>query len=191
MSRISFPTPETMDPEQLAVYNKVVSGPRGKIEGPLRAALYNPALADRWQALGAQLRYNTSLTPRLSEIAICTTGRLSQSPFEWYAHRREAEKVGIEPEILDAILAQTPPPFKTDEEKLVFQFASELCQHRSVSDSTYAAALAHFGALTLVELTALVGYYTMVAMTLNCHEIPLPEGIEPAFALPQHTGAMG
>ena len=190
MSRIPFPTPETMSAEQLAVYNKVISGPRGKIEGPLRAALYNAELADRWQALGAQLRYNTSLSPRLSEIAICATGRLFKSPFEWYAHRREAEKVGVEKEILDAILAQTQPPFKTEDEKLIYKFASELCQHHSVSDSTYAAALAQFGALTLVELTALVGYYAMVAMTLNCHEIPLPEGFAPAFSLPQHTGAM-
>ena len=39
----------------------------------------------------------------------------------------------------------------------------------------------------LVELTALVGYYTMVAMTLNCHEIPLPEGVTPAFSLPQRS----
>lgn len=190
MTRIPFPTPETMSPEQLVIYNKVISGPRGKMEGPLKAALYNPELADRWQALGAQLRYNTSLTPRLSEIAICATGRLFHSPFEWYAHRREAEKVGVETEILDAILAQTQPPFKTQEEKLVYAFACELCQHHSVSDGTYAAALAQFGALTVVELTALVGYYGMVAMTLNCHEIPLPEGIAPAFALPQHSGAM-
>ena len=47
-------------------------------------------------------------------------------------------------------------------------------------------ALARFGERTLVELTALVGYYTMVAMTLNAHEIPLPEGVAPAFPLPQH-----
>ena len=30
-----------------------------------------------------------------------------------------------------------------------------------------------------VELTALIGYYTMVAMTLNCHDIPLPDGVPP------------
>lgn len=188
MSRIPFPTTETMTPQQRVVYDKVVSGPRGKIEGPLRAALYNAELADRWQALGAQLRYNTSLPPRLSEIAICATGRLCQSPFEWYAHRRESEKIGIEKDILDAMLAQTEPPFRAEGERLVYNYACELCLHRSVSDATYAATLAHFGALAVVELTALVGYYTMVAMTLNCHEIPLPEGIAPAFPLPQHAG---
>jgi 4-carboxymuconolactone decarboxylase len=34
----------------------------------------------------------------------------------------------------------------------------------------------------VVELTALIGYYTMVAMTLNAHEIPLPSGVEPPLA---------
>ena len=186
MPRIAFPTPEAMSPEQRLVYDKIVSGPRGKIEGPLRAALYNAELADKWQALGALLRYGTSLPPRLSEIAILVTGRSCNSPFEWFAHRRESEKIGIEQNILEAILAQTEPPFKATDEQLVYQFALELNQYKSVSDATYSKALAQFGAKTLVELTALVGYYTMVAMTLNAHEIPLPEGVQAAFPLPQH-----
>jgi len=176
-----------MSPEQRSVYDKIVSGPRGRIEGPLRAALYNAELADKWQALGALLRYGTTLPPRLSEIAILVTGRACNSPFEWFAHRRESEKIGIEQNILEAILARAEPSFKATDEQLVYQFALELNQYKSVSDATYSKALAQFGAKTLVELTALVGYYTMVAMTLNTHEIPLPEGVEAAFPLPQQT----
>lgn len=174
-----------MDEHQRRVHDKVVSGRRGKIVGPLRAALHSPELADRWQALGEFLRYNTTLPPRLSELAILVTGRACQSPFEWYAHRAEAEKVGIEAPIIEALLAQETPPDLTPEESTVIQFASELNRLNSVSDATYAQALACFGTRTVVELTALVGYYTMVAMTLNAHEIPLPEGAAPAFPLPQ------
>ena len=185
MSRIPFPTPETMDEDQRRVHDKVVSGRRGKIVGPLRAALHSPELADRWQALGEFLRYNTTLTPRLSELAILVTGRACESPFEWYAHRAEAEKVGIEAPIIEALLAQRMPDGMGQDEATVIQFATELNRFNSVSDATYAQALALFGARTVVELTALVGYYTMVAMTLNAHEIPLPEGTAPAFPLPQ------
>lgn len=185
MPRITLPSPDQMDPAQKAVYDKIVSGPRGKIQGPLRAVLHNAELADKWQALGALLRYGTSLPPRLSEIAILVTGRACNSPFEWYAHRIEGEKAGIEPAILDALLAQVEPPGLTADDALVWRYAVELNRHKSVSDATYAAALARFGERTVVELTALIGYYTMVAMTLNCHEIPLPEGVQPAFALPQ------
>jgi 4-carboxymuconolactone decarboxylase len=186
MSRITlFPT-DTMDAAQRAVHDRIVSGPRGRIQGPLRAALHNPELADKWQALGALLRYGTTLTPRQSEIAILVTGRACNSPFEWYAHRSEAEKAGIEPAILEALLAQAEPPGLSEDDAAVHAYAVELNQHRSVSDATYARALARFGERGVVELTALIGYYTLVAMTLNCHEIPLPDGVAPAFPLPQH-----
>jgi len=185
MPRINLPTVEQMNEDQLRVYNKMIAGPRGKVQGPIRAAIYNAELADRWQALGALLRYNTSLTPRLSEIAILVTARSSQSPFEWYAHRIEAERVGLEQEIIEGILQLKKSPQMGPEEAMVFDFAKELCASKSVSHSTYQNTLAHFGEKTVVELTALVGYYTMVAMTLNAHEIPLPEGVQAAFALPQ------
>ncbi len=46
MARITLAHPENMSAEQKAVYDKVVSGPRGVVQGPLLAALKNPALAD-------------------------------------------------------------------------------------------------------------------------------------------------
>jgi len=185
MPRITLPSPEIMDPDQRRVYDRIVSGPRGRIQGPLRAALYNADLADRWSALGELLRYKTTLSPRQSELAILVTGRACNSPFEWYAHRLEAEKVGIEPHVIEAILAEAVPEGLTADDAALVRYAAELNRFRSVSDATYADALARFGERRLVELTALVGYYTMVAMTLNAHEIPLPEGVEPAFPLPQ------
>lgn len=185
MPRISLPSPDTMDAAQRAVYDKIVSGPRGRIQGPLRAVLHNAELADKWQALGALLRYGTSLPPRLSEIAILVTGRACRSPFEWYAHRIEGEKVGLDAPFIEALLARTEPPGMSADDAIVWRYAVELNGHKSVSEPTYAAALERFGERTVVELTALIGYYTMVAMTLNCHEIPLPEGVAPAFPLPQ------
>jgi 4-carboxymuconolactone decarboxylase len=186
MPRIPLASPDDLDAAQRAVYDKIVSGPRGRIQGPLRAALHNPELADKWQALGALLRYGTSLPARLSEIAILVTGRACNSPFEWYAHRIEAQRAGVEIPVIEALLAQTEPPGMSEDDAIVWRYAVELNQHNSVSDATYEAALRRFGTRTVVELTALIGYYTMVAMTLNCHEIPLPEGVAPAFPLPQH-----
>ena len=189
MPRITLPAPETMTPEQRAVHDKVVSGPRGRVQGPLRAALHNPELADRWQALGELLRYRTALPPRLSEIAILITARHCDSPFEWYAHRKEAEKIGIEPDLIEAIRAKNRPQGMGEDESIVHDYSLELNRTRSVTDATHARALERFGERAVVELTALVGYYTMVAMTLNAHEIPLPEGVAPEFPLPQHAGA--
>lgn len=187
--RISLPSAETMSPEQRLVHDRIVAGRRGRVQGPLRAALHSPELAERWQALGEFLRYDTSLPPRLSELAILVTGRACRSPFEWHAHRTEAENAGVEPEIIEALLAQTIPSSLARDDALIVSYAVELNRHDSVSDATHAAVVDRFGERTVVELTALIGYYTMVAMTLNAHEIPLPEGVEPAFALPQREPA--
>lgn len=187
MPRISLPSPENMLPEQRRVYDKVVAGRRGKVQGPLRAALHSAELADRWQALGELLRYDTTLTPRQSELAILVTGRACCSPFEWHAHRSEAQKAGISQEVIDALAAEAMPADLPPNETVVVEYARELNATNSVSDATHARALQCLGERALVELTALVGYYTMVAMMLNAQEIPLPEGVESAFPLPQEA----
>lgn len=190
MPRIDLPTPETMNPEQRRVHDKVIAGKRGRLRGPLRAALYNPELADRWSAMGELLRYDTTLPPRLSELAIMVTARACSSPFEWAAHKTEAEKAGVEAWVIEALRERRIPIELAPDDALVVRYASELNAHRSVSDATYAAALARFGARTVVELTALVGYYTLVAMTLNAHQIPLEPGVVAAFPLPQDDPAV-
>ncbi|MET0289742.1 MAG: carboxymuconolactone decarboxylase family protein [Pseudoxanthomonas sp.] len=188
MPRITLPDPAQMDADQRAVYDRIINGKRGKIQGPLRAALHNAELASRWSALGELLRYNTSLTPRQSELAILVTGRACNSPFEWYAHRLEGEKAGLSADILDALLAREIPAGLDDTEHAIVCFARELNAANSVGDATYGRTRALLGDKAIVELTALVGYYTMVAMTLNAHEIPMPDGVTPAFELPQRSG---
>ena len=63
----------------------------------------------------------------------------------------------------------------------MYDYARELNEHCKVSEPVYKRALERFGVNGIVELTALIGYYTMVAMTLNAHEIPLPDGAKPQF----------
>ena len=134
----------------------------------MRAALHNAELADRWQALGALLRYQHHAARRANpNWPILVTGRACQSPFEWYAHRLEAEKAGIEAPVIDALLAEQMPQGLTDDDASIVRYAVELNRHNSVSDATYADALAGSANAGVVELTALVGYYTMVAMTLQ------------------------
>jgi 4-carboxymuconolactone decarboxylase len=174
--RIPLPGRDELDEAQRAVWDKVVSGPRGQVIGPLRAAIHNAELAARWSALGEALRFNTGLPKRLSELAICVTGRRWSSQVEWWVHARVAAESGVDPVALAAIRDGTPPRFAAADEALVYDFARALQQEGRVPDTVYAAARDAFGVTGVVELTALVGYYTMVSMTLNAHGIPLPEG---------------
>lgn len=176
-ARIPLPDPATMSPEQRAVYDTVVSGPRGAVIGPLRAALHSPELAERWQQLGAFLRYRTCLPPRLGELAILVTGRRWNAELEWVVHAAAARTAGLSPKVIDAIRDGRPPAFSDPDEADVYAFARELQLSGRVSDPVYDAIRTRWKERGVVELTALIGYYTMVAMTLNAHRIPLPDGM--------------
>ena len=177
--RIPLPTPETMTPEQRKVYDMIVTGPRGTLVGPLRAALHRPELAEKWQQLGELLRFRTSLFPQFSELAILVTARRWSCQVEWYIHARAAVACGLDPEIIEAIRKNQKPTFADANARLIYDYSVELSTRGKVSEAVYRATLASFGEVGMVELTALIGYYTMVAMTLNAHEIPLPDGAEP------------
>ena len=182
MPRIPLVTPETLTPEQRKVYDAVASGPRGKVQGPLLAALHRPELADKWQQLGELLRYRTSLPLRLSEIAILVTAHRWRCQLEWHLHEGFALKAGVPRALIDDIHAGRRPANADTDALAVYDYAAELQDRRFVSEQTYRRALDLWGVVGVVELTALIGYYTMVAMTLNAHEFPLPAGVEPPFA---------
>ncbi|MCK8784897.1 carboxymuconolactone decarboxylase family protein [Roseomonas sp. NAR14] len=184
MARIPLPTPDEMSPEQRRVHDGVVAGPRGQVIGPLRAVIHSPDLAARWSALGEFLRYGTSLPKRLNELAIVVTGRRWSSQVEWWVHARAAAAAGIPEAAIEAIRQGEAPVFDEPDDALVYDFARALQLHGQVPPALYAAALERWGARGVVELTAVIGYYTMVSMTLNAHEIPLPDGVAPVLAAP-------
>lgn len=175
MARISFPTPETMNADQRAVYDDIIKGPRARLVGPLRAALHNPNLADRWQKMGALLRFGTSISPRHSELAILVTARRWNSQLEWYIHADAAQKAGLPQAVVDALLVAAPPAFDDAADAAVYEYTRQLLQQGVVGEGAYQSVLGIFGEAGTVELTAIVGYYSMVAMTLNAHHIPLPD----------------
>jgi len=179
MARIPLPSVETLTPEQRRVYDAIVSGPRGALRGPLRAALHRPELADKWQQLGELLRYRTSLPASLSELAILVTARHCNCQLEWLIHAEMARKAGLADTVIENIRTRRPIDSIVPAELDVYRYADELNRTDHVSEETHRRIRERFGVVGVVELTALIGYYTMVAMTLNAHEIPLPDGTPP------------
>jgi 4-carboxymuconolactone decarboxylase len=172
---------ETLTPEQRPIFEAIRSGPRGIVEGPLRVWLQSPGLADKAQALGAYCRYGTSLPPRLSELAIITVGAWWRSGFEWHVHAPIAEKAGVAPAIVEAIRTGAAPPITAEDEAAVHAFSSELLENRAVSDGTYARTEAVLGTAGTVELVGILGYYTLICMTINAFHVPVPPGAPEPF----------
>jgi 4-carboxymuconolactone decarboxylase len=182
MARIHLPTRDEMSDEQRRVHDAVVAGPRGVVIGPLRAAIINPELAERWSNFGEVLRYRTTLPRKLTELAIIVTARHWTSQIEWYVHARVAAEAGLGAAAIEALRLGREPQFEAPEEAEICAFARQLLRTGEVETETYRKVEARFGARGVVELTALIGYYTMVSMTLNAHEVPLPEGVDPPLA---------
>lgn len=175
-NRISLPAREELTPEQAEAYERIASGPRGKVEGPLAIWLHSPQLADRAQLLGEFARYKTSFEPRLSELAILVTARHWTSHFEWAIHAPIAEKAGVSPTVIAAIKLGQIPEFGSKDEAAVHGFVSELLTTGKISDAALAKARALFGDKGAVELSAIVGYYSTCAFAIALAEPVLPDG---------------
>lgn len=182
MSRIAELTPERMSPEQRKVHDAILSGPRGVVRGPLNVWLTSPALAARAEALGAFCRYHSSLPKRLSELAILVTGAHWRAGFEWHVHAPEAIKGGLDPAAVEATRKGEHPELLKEDEAAVYAFASELLTTRRVGETVYRRTEAALGAVGVVDLVGILGYYALISMTIVAFEVPVPEGAVEPFA---------
>ncbi len=183
MPRLSLPEPPT--PEQAEVIAEVVRGKRGRVPGPMIGWLPNPELARRAQHLGAHLRYDTSLEPVLSELAILICGRHWTSHYDWTAHKRIAVEAGLDPRTIADIAARKPEPYlRNPREEAVFDVASTLLTQTRLNDALYAKGLAVLGERGMVDLVGIIGYYSLVALTLNAFELGLPDSYAPELDAP-------
>ena len=173
---------QNLTPEQQSVFDRIRSGPRGLVEGPLRVWLRSPALAEHAQALGAFCRYHTRLPPRLSELAILVVGAHWRSGFEWHVHAPIAAREGVSDDIIEALRSGRTPRFENEDERVVYNFCSELLVSKQASDAVYSAAVQLLSEEGVVELVAILGYYTLISMTINAFRVPVPEGSPEPFA---------
>jgi len=154
-------------PEQEAVLDEILSGPRGNLDGPFLAWIASPELAQHAQRLGAFCRYGTGLPLRLSELAILVTAAQWRAQAEWQIHHPIAIDAGVSVDVTDALLRGRRPAFADPDEALIYDFTVELYDAKRVSDATFTKAEQRFGHETTVNLVGLLGYYALVAMTLN------------------------
>ena len=176
MPRIPALKPDEMTDRQKQVHDTIASGPRGEVRGPLAVWLNRPDLADRAQALGQYCRYESCLPGRLSELAILTTARFWNSEFEWAAHKPIALEAGVSAEIIEAIRCNKQPDFAHEDEAVVYLFTHRLHRERHIDDTLYQRTVDILGQDAAVDLTGILGYYTLISMTINVFEVAAPEG---------------
>jgi 4-carboxymuconolactone decarboxylase len=174
MSRLPVIDPERLDPAQAEVYNRIAAGPRGGVRGPHRVLLHSPQFAARIEQVGTYLRYQCAVPARLRELVILVVGSHWHADYEWYAHAPLAIRQGIPQAVVDAIGERRAPPFDAQADAVVYRFTRELIQTARVPADVYEAAHLLLGDTGVVDLTGLIGYYTLLAMTLNVFEVEAP-----------------
>lgn len=179
MARIpQITSKDALPADQQHVYDAITQS-RGRIAGPFGILLNSPELAQRAAHLGAYLRFDSTLSPEVRELAILTTAREMDSQYEWTAHTPLAQRAGVRQDAIDAIGNRTAPQGLTDEEAMVVRFGQELFRQHKVSEPVFQAALQRFGKQGVTELTATMGYYGLVACVLNTFEVPLGSDMQP------------
>jgi 4-carboxymuconolactone decarboxylase len=178
---------ENLTPEQRVLADAIRSGPRGGVKnsaaakpgplgGPFNVWLRSPGIGNLIQSLGAEIRFHSTLPPKLNELAIMVTARQWTSQYEWFAHHRLALEAGLDPAIGEDIAQGRRPAKMSEDEAIVHDFSRELHETQGVSDATYKTALDRFGERGVMDLIAVNGYYVLVSMCLNVDRTPLPGG---------------
>jgi 4-carboxymuconolactone decarboxylase len=168
-----------MNPEQREVAAEIAAGPRGEVRGPFIALLHNPELARRLQKLGEHLRWQGKLPPRLKELAVLVTARRWTCQHEWVMHSKLALEAGLAAGVVQAIRDGKEPQGLSEEEKAVYSFCREVHATGRAGDAAFAAIEKRFGLDGALELIALNGYYTLMAMVLNSAGLPPPGDADP------------
>lgn len=186
MAQTRFPemAPQAMGPEQKSMYDAIMAGPRHSMEGPFNAWLRSPVLGTRLQAVGEYLRFNTTVPHKLNEFAILITAVAWGSGFEWYAHHPLALKAGLEPDVAEQLRQGKRPTEMTDDETVVYDFATQLHRQHQVSNKTFGDATKLLGEQGVMDLIALIGYYDIVSMTLNVAQVQPPASAGPTLTPP-------
>ncbi len=178
MARLPYLNLENLSPEQRARIQLVV-GPNGTVGRPFQVLLHSPEAAARYLSLSNYSREASSIDPQTREMVILATAREWNSQFIWTAHEGLARRVGVDEHIITAIRDRKAPRGLLPKDAVFVQFTQELLRDRKVGDTTFQAVEHLVGPRGVVDLTLLVGSYTMQAHTLAALEVDLDDGVQP------------
>jgi 4-carboxymuconolactone decarboxylase len=168
---------EDLAPEHQPIYDSIAAS-RGVVGGPFLGLLHSPELAQRTAHLGSYIRFESSLDHKLIELTALAAARELDCKHEWIAHANHAQKAGIPVETIRAIHEKKGPENFSSEDAQIISYVQELLRTHRASEATFQALYGRLGERGLVELTATIGYYAMVACTLNAFDLVTATGAE-------------
>src|SRR5204862_2141100 len=159
-----------------AIVDSIVAS-RGALQGPFTMFLHSPELAGRLAHLGAFVRFEGSLDMRVRVMAAMTVARELDAVYVWGAQTGQARKLGV-PESTIAAIRDRHTRVIPPEDAQIVEFTRDLIRKHRVDDAIVKALRARFGDDGFIQLTGAIGYYSMLAMTVNACELEAAPGAE-------------
>src|SRR6516164_2004829 len=152
-----------------AIVDAIVDS-RGSLHGPFSMFLHSPELAGRLAHLGAFVRFEGSLDMRVRVLAAMTAAREFEAVYVWGAQTGGARRLGVPETTITAIRenhSRGIPP----EDAEIIEFTRQLLRKHRIDDATAGSLRRRFGDDEFIQLTGAIGYYSMLAMTVNACEL--------------------
>lgn len=175
MARVPAATHESIPQPHQAAFDDVVKS-RGGVPrtGPGSIMIYSPEASRRASHLSDYLRRESTLPPKVQELAMLVTARELDCQYIWNAHAASGKKAGLSQDVVEALRDKKPLPSLQGDEEAVIRYGQEFFRTHRVSRGAFQTALEHLGAQGLTELTMLMGYYGMLAFCVNAFDGDLP-----------------
>jgi hypothetical protein len=163
--------------EQLNEANRRAYDAAGS-SGPQGAALL------RLHRSGLSARWDPPFGRQLAELAIITTAREHDQPYEWSLHEMEAHSVGVDREVIDIVRHKGALTAVPEREATVIQLAREVFGKHELGSDTYARALTLLGKTNLVDIVDLMAGYAGTAVNLTAANQWMPPQMKQLLPLP-------
>jgi len=168
---------DDLDERGRKAYDEAVTGVASP-RGPQGAA------AIRLHGSGANVRWTSSVGRPLTELAILTTAREHDQPYEWSLHEMEAVAVGLNPAVINIVRHRSRTSGADDKEASIIQMGREIFGRHQLSSATYARGLQLFGKSNLVDIVDLMAGYSGTAARLTAVNQQMPPGWKQFLPLP-------
>lgn len=146
---------------------------RGLVPGPHKIWLANPALSTTIVPTGAYFQHDSTLSKAEIEIVTVLVTARWRSAYATYEHEIIAERDGhLEARQVQALIAGLATSFDDPREQVVYELASALSAQRVVPTGLYRRARDLLGEAGIVDVAVLLGWFTMVCMTLGAFDVP-------------------
>jgi 4-carboxymuconolactone decarboxylase len=176
---------EQLNDQQRPLAEEIMKVSSIGLSGPYNPLLRSPVMGEQVFKLLDYLRFNTSVPRKLNEFAILIQARLWTSQVEWYAHYPLAIKAGLSEALVADLKEGKRPASMEPDEAAVYDLCMELSTKHAISDPTFARARKLFSEQQIVDLVAVSGVYTTLAMLISAAEEGVPAGKTPPLqALP-------